>query len=98
MCELMTIAAALAFTALHLAARRHGGESIRPALFTTMLALWGAALMWGVDCVANAIEGEPLLDLSGEDAILGCIVVLAGSVMFAVLALAGRIRARSSAA
>lgn len=98
MCELMTIAAALAFTALCFAARRHGGGNIRSALFTTTLALWGAALMWSVDCVANAMEGEPLLDLSGEDAILGCIVVLAGSAMFAVLALAGRIRARASAA
>lgn len=97
MCELMTIAAAVAFTALYLAARRHGGDDVRSALFTTMLALWGAALMWGVDCVANAMEGEGLLDLSREDAILGCIVVAAGLAMFALLALAGRIRARVSA-
>ncbi len=98
MCELMTIAAALVCTALYFAARRHGAGNIRSALFTTMLAFWGAALMWSVDCVANAMEGEPLLDLSGEDAILGCIVVLAGFAMFAVLVLAGRIRARVSAA
>ena len=96
MCELMTIAAALACTTLYFAARRRGrGNS---ALFTTMLAFWGAALMWSVDCVANAMEGEPLLDLSREDAILGCIVVFAGSVLFAVLVRAGRIRARVSAA
>ena len=96
MCELMTIAAALACTTLYFAARRRGRGS--SALFTTMLAFWGAALMWSVDCVANAMEGEPLLDLSREDAILGCIVVFAGSVLFAVLVLAGRIRARVSAA
>ena len=98
MCELMTIAAALVFTALYFAARRRGGENIRSALFTTMLTLWGAALMWSVDCVANAMEGEPLFDLSGEDAILGCIVVFAGFAMFAVLALAGRNKARVAAA
>lgn len=98
MCELMTIAAALVCTTLYFAARRRGCGNMRSALFTTMLAFWGAALMWSVDCVANAMEGEPLLDLSREDAILGCIVVFAGSVMFAVLVLAGRIRARVSAA
>lgn len=98
MCELMTIAAALVFTALYFATRRHGDDNIRSALFTTMLTLWGAALMWSVDCVANAMAGESLLDLSKEDAILGCIVVLAGFAMFAVLVLAGRIRTRVSAA
>ena len=75
MCELMTIAAAAAFTAWHIAANKRG----RPAraVSTAMLMFWGAALMWSVDCVANAIEGEPLLDMSADDAILGCIVIAA---------------------
>ena len=43
MCELMTIAAAVAFTAWHFAAKKSG----RPngAVFTTMLMFWGAALL-----------------------------------------------------
>ncbi len=94
----MTIAAAVAFTALRLAAgRRRWDAGVRSALGTTALALWGAAVMWGVDCAADAIEGKPPLDLSGEDAVLGCVVLCAGLAMFAALALAGRIRSRASA-
>ena len=54
MCELMTIAAAVAFTLWHFAAKKAG----RPngAVFTTMLMFWGAALMWSVDCVDCAAE------------------------------------------
>ena len=39
MCELMTIAAAVAFTALYAVRRRAGRPS--KALFTTMLMFWG---------------------------------------------------------
>lgn len=93
MCELMTIAAAVVFTALHFAAKRRGKAS--RSLFTVMLTFWGAALMWSVDCVANAMEGESLLDISVADAVLGCIVITAGMVLFAVLALAERIRSKT---
>ena len=69
MCELMTIAAAILFTALAAFARRAG----RPAraLGTTALVFWGAALMWSVDCVHSWMEGEGLFDLSADDAALG---------------------------
>lgn len=93
MCELMTIAAAVVFTALHFAAKRRGKAS--RSLFTVMLTFWGAALMWSVDCVANAMEGEPLLDISVADTVLGCIVISAGMVLFAVLALVERIRSKT---
>jgi len=83
MCELMTIAAAIAFTVGFFAAKRRNAPS--GALFTTMMMFWGAALMWAVDCVANAMDGEGLLDLSGKDAKLGAIVVAAGVAVFAVL-------------
>lgn len=90
MCEIMTVVAALAFTVLHFAAKLKGRHS--PAVFTTMLMFWGAALMWSVDCIANRMEGEPLLDMSREDAILGFIVVGAGLVAFAVFSLCARLR------
>ncbi len=93
MCELMTIAAALVFTAVYFFGRREGRSSA--AVFTTMLMFWGAALMWSVDCVANRMEGEPLLDMSREDAILGGIIVAAGLLVFGALCLAGRLRVRA---
>ena len=88
MCEIMTIVAALAFTAIYFAGRRAGKAS--PAAFTTMLMFWGAALMWSVDCVANRLEGEPLFDISREDTKLGFIILGAGLLVYAALALFGR--------
>lgn len=90
MCELMTIAAAILFTALAAFARRAG----RPAraLGTTALVFWGAALMWSVDCVHAYLfpktdEPRKLLDLSRDDALLGALVLAAGVALFAVLRL-----------
>jgi drug/metabolite transporter (DMT)-like permease len=90
MCELLTIAAAVAFTAIYFIGRRNGKTS-RPA-FTTMLMFWGAALMWSVDCVANKMDGEPLLDMSSEDLTLGVIILGAGLLVYAALSLAERLR------
>ena len=93
MCELMTIVAALVFTALWFRARRNS----RPAQAegTAALMFWGAALMWAVDCVAEAMAGEPLLDFSREDAVLGGIIVAAGLLAYGVLAVRERRRARA---
>ena len=88
MCEIMTIAAALTFTTLYFIGKRKGKSN--PALFTTMLMFWGAALMWGVDCVAEKMAGEPLFDISREDTILGFIILGAGLLVFAALNLIGR--------
>ena len=81
MCELMTITAAIIFTVLYFKVLR------TPAVFTTMLMFWGAALMWSVDCVHSAMEeGLPgLLDLSFEDMYLGFIVLAFGLALFGVL-------------
>ena len=56
MCELMTIAAALVFSALFFAAKRRGDRA--GALGKTALVFWGAALMWSVDCVHSLMEGQ----------------------------------------
>ena len=89
----MTILAALAFTAIYFTGKRSGRPSA--AAFTTMLMFWGAALMWSVDCVANRLEGEPLFDLSREDTVLGFIILGAGLLVYAALALFGRRPARA---
>lgn len=94
MCELMTIGAAIAFTVAFFAAKRRGAPT--GALFTTMLMFWGAALMWSVDCVAGAMEGEPLFDLSAHDALLGAIVLAAGLAVFGVLSLSRKFHAASA--
>ena len=88
MCELMTIAAALVFTALYYVGKRKGRPS--KAVFTTMLMFWGAALMWAVDCVAEKMDGEALFDISREDTVLGFIILGAGLLVFGALSLFGR--------
>ena len=83
MCELMTIAAALVFTALYFMRRRNGKSS--SALFTTMLMFWGAALMWSVDCVHAYLEEGELFDLSRDDALLGALILACAAALFAAL-------------
>ena len=83
MCELMTIAAAGFVSALWWLARRSGRPS--GALATTALALWGAALMWSVDCVHSLMEGEGLLDMSADDAALGATILGAAAVLYFVM-------------
>lgn len=92
MCELMTIAAAALVSAALFFARRAG----RPAraLGTTALALWGAALMWSVDCVHAYLEEGELFDLSRDDALLGALILACAAALFAVL----RVREGRSAA
>lgn len=84
----MTIAAAAVFTVWHFALKRAGRRN--EAVFTTMLMFWGAALMWAVDCVADAMEGGPLLDMSAGDFKLGLVIVASGLAVFGVLSLCGR--------
>ena len=91
MCELMTIAAAAVFTILYFAGRRSR------AVFATMMMFWGAALMWAVDCVHSAMEGDALFDISKKDAKLGCIIIAAGLLVFGAMALFERRNARAKA-
>ncbi len=88
MCEIMTIIAAIAFTAFYFIGKRRGQPS--KAAFTAMLMFWGAALMWAVDCVAEKMGGEPLFDISREDTILGFIILGAGLLVYAALAVIDR--------
>ena len=90
MCELITIGAAVLFTALYFTRFR------TRAVFATMMMFWGAALMWSVDCVHSLMEGEGLFDMSREDAILGAIILAAGFAVFAVLSVRDRIALRAA--
>ena len=83
MCELMTTAAAVFAPLLFFAARIEGRPS--RALGTTALALWGAALMWSVDCLHAWREGEGFFDLSADDAALGGVILACAALLFAVL-------------
>ena len=88
MCEIMTISAAVAFTVLYF------GFCRSRAVFATMLMFWGAALMWSVDCVHSAMDGEPFFDISREDTVLGFIILAAGMVAYGVMALKERFVAK----
>ena len=48
------------------------------------LMYWGATLMWIVDGFFVVAEGEPFLDLSVNDALLGLVIVLCGLVAWVV--------------
>ena len=96
MCELMTVAAAIA-ASLALWRSSRAGRASR-ALATTVLALWGAALMWSVDCIHSFREGEGLFDLSADDAALGGVVLACAALLYAVLRVREAAAARKAAA
>ena len=48
---------------------------------------WGASLMWLVDAFFCIAEGEPFLDMSLNDALLGLTVVLCGLLAWAAILL-----------
>ena len=85
MCLIMTIIAAVVFTAVWAKMRTQ-------SLLTTTLMFWAAALMWSVDGVASVLDGEPFFDISKEDTVLGAIIILCGLAIFAVLAVFERRR------
>ncbi len=85
MCLIMTIIAAVVFTAVWAKMRKQ-------SLLTTTLMFWAAALMWSVDGVASVLDGEPFFDINREDTVLGAIIILCGLAVFAVLAVFERRR------
>ncbi|GEM_PF-779944 len=96
MCLIITVLMAIVFSVLFIVSKRNDGaensngsvlRKFSQPLFTTMLAFWAAAVMWSVDGIANVLGGEPFLDLSKEDSLLGLIVALCGVALFAVLSL-----------
>ena len=88
--ESLTIAAAAVFTFLYFRVRKS------PAVFTTMLMFWGAALMWSVDFVAKLIDEEETFEVTASDAtrgfLLGGIVLAAGLIVFGALSFFDRRR------
>ena len=88
MCEIMTIITAVIFSIVY-ALQKKGGKKSKPVLFAALM-FWGAALMWAVDGIASVTEGEGFFDLSGEDAILGAIIIASGLLLFGISALIQR--------
>lgn len=79
MCELTSIAATAFYAFLY----KRGGRG-RKAAWLTMLMFAGASLMWAIDCLANAMAGEALLDMSRADAALGVMIFCAGTIFYIV--------------
>ena len=91
MCEIITIATAIAFTVIYAIQKKNG--SAKRSVFTATLMFWGAALMWAVDGIASVAGGEGFFDISVEDTILGGIILASGLAVFALLALIERKKA-----
>lgn len=56
-------------------------------LGTLSLMYWGATLMWTIDGFFCIAEGEPFLDLSANDALLGVVIILCGLVAWMLILL-----------
>jgi len=81
--EIAAVVCALVFTAVWFCGVRRGRAS--KAVFTAMLMFWGASLMWGVDCVAEALDGESPFPATSDDFLLAGLIVASGLAAFAVL-------------
>ncbi|MDR1936610.1 MAG: hypothetical protein LBS49_13725 [Candidatus Accumulibacter sp.] len=81
MCLLMTIAAAMAASLAWYFKGRDGGTKLE----TLSLMYWGAALMWMVDGFFRLAEGEPFLEISRDDALLGLLVAASGLIAWLAL-------------
>jgi hypothetical protein len=77
----MTLAMAVAASLVWYFKGRSGGTK----LDTLALAYWGAALMWMVDGFSRLAEGEPFLELTRDDALLGLLVAAAGLIGYFLL-------------
>lgn len=83
MCLMITLLAAVVSSIVWYA-NAPGG---RYGLGTLSLMYWGAALMWTVDGFFCIAEGEPFLDLSLNDALLGLLVVICGLITWLLILL-----------
>lgn len=83
MCLLVTLfAAVIASICWFLVDPKHNLQ-----LGTLSLMFWGAGLMWFADCMATYLGGEPFLDTSLDDLILGAVVVLCGLILWLAIVL-----------
>ncbi|MDR1563347.1 MAG: hypothetical protein LBS74_00090 [Oscillospiraceae bacterium] len=88
MCLLLTILAAVISGALW----RLGSKS----LGTLALIYTGAAVMWLVDCFFALAEGEPFLNISLDDSLLGVLVIACGAVLWLALCAFKKLRVKKS--
>ncbi|MBR5966265.1 MAG: hypothetical protein IK015_09155 [Treponema sp.] len=85
MCLIMTMIAAAVFGSLFLIQKKKGGDA--KALFLAAAMFLAAALMWCVDGIFCVLESEPFFDISVEDTILGAIILVSGTAVFAAYSL-----------
>ena len=83
MYEIAAICAATILTVLWFAGANRGRSP--KAFFTAMMMFWGAALMWGVDCVSEALDGNAAFDMSLDAALLTAVILAAGFGVFFIM-------------
>lgn len=91
MCLIITAAAAVISTLLW----RLKFRASRYKLDILSLMYWGAALMWCVDSVFSAVEGGGFFEFSASDAMLGILAVAAGLVLWAIIYLCAKAKAKT---
>ncbi len=80
MCLLITLLAAVIATIIWYVKAPNDLYKVRMLCFM----YWGASIMWLVDGFFCVAEGEPFLDLSLNDALLGFTVVLCGLILWVI--------------
>lgn len=83
MCLLITVLAAVIATIVWYVKIPNSQNKIS----SLCLIYWGASLMWLVDAFFCLTEGEPFLDISFNDALLGFTAVLCGLAAWVVILL-----------
>jgi hypothetical protein len=83
MCLLITLFAAVTATIVWYVQL----PNYRYKISTLGFIYWGASLMWIVDAFFRITEGQPFLDMSLNDALLGLIVVVCGLLAWATILL-----------
>lgn len=83
MCLLITLFAAVISSICWFLSNPH--KNLQLGILSLMY--WGAGLMWIVDCIFAVSRREAFLDISGDDAVLGAVVVLCGLIVWFVILL-----------
>ena len=83
MCLLITLFAAIIATIVWYVQI----PNYRYKISTLGFIYWGASLMWLVDAFFCIAEGEPFLDMSQNDALLGITIVLCGLLAWGTILL-----------
>ncbi len=89
MCLIITFAAAIVSTLIYIFKKIRKFDIL-------VFMYWGAAIMWSVDSIFSAANHEGFFNISLNDTYLGLVVVLAGLVIWGIIYLASKLKAKKT--